>query len=299
MQPLPEKRKYPKSVGVKIKAICGHNYTNRIDLTDLWYLNPEEFEKKRDSLISKTENALAKRECNNCLGKQEIEIIRKANNGIMDSLGLPRFSPIETGSYGQKAWAERVRSNHLQHLLFFSVSLVGAMTISEYIIMGKSCESMEYEEAIKKSLKKFRKITKHISEVGYLGYVFSSELSDNDFLALRRLLIVRHLVKENLLFFQEYRHTSWIMHEKNGKNPYNTRFKHISPNVYFALAIALMESLPSIEAYESLFESMSERARVETKEILDSLDDRMSPAEKMELVKVYLSLKGTEAEPPF
>lgn len=299
MTPLPQKPKYPKSVGVKIIALCGHSYTSRLNLTDFWYLGEKEFNQKRDSLVAKTSLSLSKNDCNNCLGKQEIETIRKANDGIMDSLGLPRLSPIATGSYGQKAWAERVRSNHLQHLLLFSVTLVGAVSIAEHILMNKSYEDSEYEQGIKKSLKRFRKISKHISEVGYLGYVFGADLNGEDFSTLRRLLIVRYLVKENMLFFQEHRHTSWIMHEKNGKNPYNARFKHLSPNVYFALMVTLSESLPSIEEYESLLESMSERAGSETKGVLNTLGADLSPKEKMELLKVYLSLKGKELEPPF
>ena len=89
------------------------------------------------------------------------------------------------------------------------------------------------------------------------------------------------------------------MHDKNGRNPYNTRFKHIAPHVYFALMLSITENLDSIEEYESLIDAMSERARGDVKNVISTFDENMSPAEKVDLLKVYLSLKGPESEPPF
>lgn len=297
MQPLPDKK--PKSVGVKIKGSCGHSYTHRIDLQDISYLESTAYDTEKNKAIEKVSRILSARDCNNCMGKQEIESIKTANDGIMDALGLARLSPIETGSYGQKAWAERVRSSHLQHIILLSISLVGGMSTAEYMIFGSQYKDRTYPDTIKQSLDKFRDIKTHISEVGYLGYVFTSDLDGPDSTLLRRLLLVRYLIKENLLFFKEHRHTAWIMHDKTGKNPYNTRFKHVPPTLYFSIMVALAEEFDSVEEYESLIEALSERARPEIKEVVGSLDPTMSPAEKMDLVRVYLSLRGKDMEPPF
>ena len=291
--------KKQKSVSIKIKGTCGHTYTHRVNLTDIFDVAADKFESYKQQSIEKATAVLSERECNNCLNLSALEKVKESNEGIMRSLSMSSLPPIETGSLGQKVWAEEIRNSHLQHLIFLSISIVGGVSIAEEIAFGDKYKNVEYSTEIKEAIVRFKDIVNYISDTGYLGYVFNNELDGDETTSLRRLLILRALVNDNIHFFKEDRHTSWIMHQKNGKTPYNTRFKQISPNYYFSIMLILGEKLDNLDTYEMLAYELNLRARADIQEIIASLDSSSSTAEKMDLINVYQSLQDKDQELPF
>ncbi len=296
----PKVKVYSKTRGVKSIGLCGHEYTTRIGL-GIYAGNPVNAKSDRqiNALVKDTQKYMKDSPCSKCVAEQILSEVKDSDKGILDSLGLPLF-PVISGGVGQRAWAERSRNEHLGYLLFGGVSPNLAPTVLEFILSTQASEKVKSKK-LKAEIQKSRKVKDHIAEIGYLGRLYRQEMeSGAERTLLRRLLISRALIRNNMRLFEETRHTFWIMYEKRGNSAFTTRFAPLAQTEFLAISYIVNEDLESVEEYEKAIEVLSKKAYASDREILRSLPLEQSVLEKAELMQVYNSLTDpSEKDLPF
>jgi hypothetical protein len=292
MQKGTKRKVYKKTKGVSHKGVCGHDYISRIGLGTL----AGKFVSKKNNLelenrIATHKKFMSELVCGNCLATELLENVEKSNKGILDSLGLPALPPI-SGSLGQRAWAERIRNDHLRHLIYWATSSTGSTSILEYINTSDKDSPVDNEN-IKVAVDNFKKTKEYVEGESYLGRLLASELdTGSDRTVLKRLLITRYILDINMRFFSETRHTAWIMYEKRGNGSHNVRLIPIPPTVFYTISHLVYNDLENISEYEKAINSLSKRATRVDKELLETIPDSHNPLEKAELLGVYYKLSG-------
>jgi hypothetical protein len=291
---------YYKTRGVKASGSCGHEYTTRISL-GMHAGNPvnAKSDKQINAIVRETRKYMKSNICSKCTAEQILSEVRESDKGILESLGLPLF-PTMSGGVGQQAWAERTRNEHLRYLLFGGISPNLAPTVLEFILSTRASDKVKSQK-LKAEIQKSRQVKSHIAEVGYLGRLYYQEMeAGSERTLLRRLLISRALIRNNMRLFEETRHTFWIMYEKRGNTAFNTRFAPLSQTEFLAISYVVNEDLESVEEYEKAIEILSKKAYASDREILKSLPPEQTVLEKAELMQVYNSLTETpEKDLPF
>lgn len=287
------KRKvYKKTKGISYKGVCGHDYTTRIGLGSLagkFISKNNNLELERREIEQK--KFMSEISCGNCLATELLENVEKSNKGILDSLGVAALPQI-SGSLGQRAWAERIRNDHLRHLVYWATSSTGSTSILEYINTSNKDKPV-LNEKIKAAIANFKKTKEYIEGESYLGRLLASELdTGTDRTVLKRLLITRYILEINMRFFSETRHTAWIMYEKRGNGSHNVRLIPIPPTVFYTISHLVYDDLSSLSEYDKVINSLSKRASKADKELLNTIPETHTPVEKAELLSVYYKLSG-------
>lgn len=291
-------KRYPKTTGVVAEGVCEHTYTTRISLPSY---SGKIRTKAKDKEVQGFKNNQAKfmsgTVCKTCEAYLIFSKVSPSVKGIVESLGVSPLPEI-TGSYSQRAWAERIRHEYLISLISWGVASIPNQSILEYF---NSSEVKEYtSEELKKEISNFDKILLHLSDGGgYLRHILDKEInSGTPSIRLRRLLVMRFIFFLNSNVLLENRHTAWIMREKRGYSAPFSNFNNIPPREFLSLSHAINYSLQNVKEYERLVELFSERVYDRDKLVIDSLPESEDLLSKLDMLKVFRSL-NPEKEMPF